>query len=157
MNYRSCIGALYFFTEISVASSSTTRSRRFASSLGCNDEEHRDSPGVSALQSLQPKSWLSRGAGAGEALGVASRQGGDGSSTRPHDLRLSSRIHVQVRPRAYPVAGKGPWGAPDAIWGQAESGGGRAVGCPTILRAVFCCGHASTGLAARASRCTGQK
>ena len=74
-----------------------------------------------------------------------------GDSRVSEELRLTARAHVQTRPRACPIAGKTPSGAGNTIWRQADAASGRAVDCPTILRAIFFCGHLST-CAARASK-----
>ena len=74
-----------------------------------------------------------------------------GDSRVSEELRLTARAHVQTRPRACPIAGRTPSGAGNTIWRQADAASGRAVDCPTILRAIFFCGHLST-CAARASK-----
>ena len=69
-----------------------------------------------------------------------------GDSRVSEELRLTARAHVQTRPRACPIAGRTPSGAGNTIWRQADAASGRAVDCPTILRAIFFCGHLSLPL-----------
>ena len=72
-----------------------------------------------------------------------------GDSRVSEELRLTARAHVQTRPRACPIAGRTPSGAGNTIWRQADAASGRAVDCPTILRAIFLCGHLSATCVAR--------
>ena len=68
---------------------------------------------------------------------------------------MPSREHQAqpLQPVLCPIAGRTPLGVGDAIWRQADSAPGRAVDCPTILWAVFCCGHPSTATHARGRAC----
>ena len=72
------------------------------------------------------------------------RQVGDGSSARSKIFDFPRAPMSRRVPRACPVAGRTPSDVGNTIWRQADSAPGRAVDCPTILWAVFCCGHPST-------------